>query len=79
MYSFSILEPVCSSKVIQLCIYMYPFFYKFVSHLSFYIILSRVPCLLVTYLNIACVHVNLKLSKFPFPPPFPSDNLKFIL
>ena len=30
------------SKVIQL--YMYLFFFKFFSHLSYYRILSRVPC-----------------------------------
>ena len=32
------------SKVIQLHIYMYLFFFKFFSHLGCYIILSRVPC-----------------------------------
>ena len=32
------------SKVIQLYIYMYLFFFKFFSHLGGYIILSRVPC-----------------------------------
>ena len=32
------------SKVIQLCVYMYLFFFKFFSHLGYYRILSRVPC-----------------------------------
>ena len=32
------------SKVIQLYIYMYPFFFKFFSHLDYYRVLSRVPC-----------------------------------
>ena len=36
------------SKVIQLYIYMYLFFFKLFSHLGYYRILSRVP-LLVTY------------------------------
>ena len=40
------------SKVIQLYIYMYLFFFKFFSHLGYYRVLSRVPmlhsrCLLV--------------------------------
>ena len=55
------------SKVIQLYIYMYLFFFKFFSHLGCYIILSRVPCA-VHYVLIGypfkiwqCVHVNPKL------------------
>ena len=31
------------SKMIQLCVYIYLFFFKFFSHLGCYIILSRVP------------------------------------
>ena len=34
------------SKVIQLYVYMYLFFFKFFSHLGCCIILSRVPCAL---------------------------------
>ena len=66
---------VSGVQKIDLCIDIDILFFKFVSHLGFYIILSRDPCLSVTYLNNACVHVNLKLPKYPFP----SDNLKFIL
>ena len=37
-------KPPLYSKVIQLFIYMYLFLFKFFSHLSCYIIQSRVPC-----------------------------------
>ena len=33
-----------NGKVIQLCIYIYPFFFRFFSHISYYRILNRVPC-----------------------------------
>ena len=32
------------SKVIQLYIYMYLFFFRFSSHIGYYRVLSRVPC-----------------------------------
>ena len=32
------------SKVIQLYVYIYPFFFRFFSHMGYYRILSRVPC-----------------------------------
>ena len=32
------------SKVIQLYIYIYSFFFRFFSHIGYYRILSRVPC-----------------------------------
>ena len=35
---------VCFSKVIQLYIYLYSFFSRFFSHVSYHRILSRVPC-----------------------------------
>ena len=39
------------SKVIQLYIYMYLFFFKFFSHLGYYRILSRVPCAILLVIN----------------------------
>ena len=32
------------SKVIQLCVHIYPFFFRFFSHIDYYRLLSRVPC-----------------------------------
>ena len=34
------------SKVIQVYIYMYLFFFKFFSHLGYYRVLTRVPCVI---------------------------------
>ena len=43
------------SKVNQLYIFIYPFFPRFFSHISYYRVLSRVPCamqvVLVSYLS----------------------------
>ena len=67
---------VCS-KVIQLYMYTYPFFFRFFSHLGYYRILSRVLCViqqvLVDYLFYIqqCVYVNPKLLIYPSPLPFP--------
>ena len=33
-----------TTKVIQLCIYLYLLFFKFFFHLSYYRILNRIPC-----------------------------------
>ena len=56
------------SKVTQLYIYIYPFFFRYFSHIGYYRILSRVPCaiqqVLVDYLFYIqqCVYVNILLS-----------------
>ena len=54
------------SKVIQLYVYIQPFFFRLFSHIGYYRILSRVPCavqqVLVGYLFYIC-------SKFPTCEP----------
>ena len=69
------------NKVIQSYIHIYPFFFRFFSHIGYYRILSRVPCalqqVLVDYLFYTqqCVHVNPKLLIYPSPcPPFRFDQ-----
>jgi len=47
--------------MIQLYIYMYLFFFKFFSHLSYYSILGRVPCAIGWCLNAFVYHVLLQL------------------
>ena len=42
------------SKVIQLCMYMYLFFLKFFPHLSYYRLLSSVPCTML--MSDVCCH-----------------------
>ena len=58
------------SKVIQLYVHMYLFFFKLFSHLGYYRILSRAPCpiqeVLVGYLfSILCVYINPKILILP--------------
>ena len=61
------------SKVNQLCVYIYPLFFGFPSHLGYHRALSRVPCViqqvLISYLFYTqyqqCIYVNPNL---PIPP-----------
>ena len=72
------------SKVIQLYIYMYLFFFKFFSQLGCYRIVSRVPCavqysLLVIHFKYSSVYLSTPNS-LTVPPPHPSPRYpKFFL
>ena len=62
------------SKVIQLYIYMYPFFFKIFSHLGYYRILSSFPVLysrslLVIYFKHSRVYMSIPNSQ-SIPPLF---------
>ena len=54
-------------------LYIYPFFFRFFSHINYYRILNIVPCaiqwILMYYMYMfACVYVNTKLLIHPSPP-----------
>ena len=52
------------SKVIQLCINIYPSFFRFFSHIGYYRILIRVPCAISRSLLIICDLAFLKNFDF---------------
>ena len=52
------------SKVVQLYIYMYLFFFKFFSHLGYYRILTRVPCAIQQALVGYLFYFTFKLISF---------------
>ena len=72
------------SKVIQLYTYIYLFFFRFFSPISYYRILSRVPCAIQQVLVVyrfhvqQCVYVNPKLLIYPCPPQFFPECLLYI-
>ena len=55
------------SKLIQLYIYIYSFFFRFFPHIGYGRILSRVPCavyqVLVSYLFYICVYIYIYIYK----------------
>ena len=75
------------SKVIQLCIYIYLFFFRFFFHIGYYRVLSRVPCaiqqVLVDYLlYIQCVFLITQLCLTlcdPMDCSLPGSSLHGIL
>ena len=70
------------TAVNQLCMYIYPLFFRLLSHIIDYRVLSRVPCAiqqaLISYLFYIqqCVYVNPNLPIYPSSPLFPV-NCKF--
>ena len=60
-------------KVIQLCMYIFLLFFRFVSHIGHYRVLKRIPCalqqVLIRYLFYIwkCVYMSIPISQF-IPP-----------
>ena len=73
------------SKVIQLYVYIYSFFFRFFSLIGNYRILSSVPCaiqlVLVSYLFYIqqCVYVHPNLLIYHFPSCFPFGATQFYI
>ena len=69
-------------KVILLYIYIYSFFFRFLTHVGYYRILSRVPCaiqqVLVGYLFYIqqCIYVNPNLPIHPTTTRLPNYTVK---
>ena len=51
------------SKVNQLHIYIYPFFFRFLSHVGHYRVLSRVPVLLVGCYQLAILYIVVSICQ----------------
>ena len=72
------------SKVVQLHMFMYLFFFKFFSHVGYYRVLSRVSCaiyrrsLLVIHFKYSSVYMSTPNFLSPILPIL-SGNRKFVL
>ena len=57
------------SKAIQLCVYIYPFFFRFFPHIGYYKILSRVPCAIQQVMVIYFIYSSVYWRRHRHPTP----------